>query len=81
MKISCWKQLRFSGLYPPLPLYLLALGAMPVTAGVVADAHVAAVGTQIDMATQRCGTASSDGIQGTQLPGVELGWPCDFLPM
>jgi hypothetical protein len=29
-------------------------------------------GAQIDMATHGCGTASPDGIQRTQLPGVEL---------
>jgi len=45
MKISCWKQLRFSGLYPPLPLYLLALRTMPVTTGVITDAHMAAGST------------------------------------
>ena len=42
MKISCWKQLRFSGLYPPLPLYLLTLGTMAVTTGVITDANMAA---------------------------------------
>jgi hypothetical protein len=41
MKIRCWKQLRFSGLYPPLPLYLLALWAVPVPARVVADTNMA----------------------------------------
>jgi hypothetical protein len=32
MKISCWKQLRFPGLYPPLPLHLLTLRAMSIAA-------------------------------------------------
>jgi hypothetical protein len=31
MKISCWKQLRFPGLYPPLALYLLALRTMAIS--------------------------------------------------
>ena len=42
VKISCWKQLRFPGLYPPLPLYLLALGTMTITTGIVADTNMAA---------------------------------------
>jgi hypothetical protein len=45
MKISCWKQLRFPGLYPPLALYLLALRTVSIAAGVVTDANVAAGST------------------------------------
>ena len=72
MKISCWKQLRFSGLYPPLTLYLLALGTMSIPAGVITDANMATRSTQIDMTAQRRRSASSDRIQCTQLPGVEM---------
>jgi hypothetical protein len=40
MKIGCWKQLRFSGLYPPFALYLLALWAMAIPAGIITDANM-----------------------------------------
>jgi hypothetical protein len=33
------------------------------------------------MATQRSGSASPDGIKGTQLPGIELISAYYFLPM
>jgi hypothetical protein len=72
MKIGCWKQLRFSCQYPSLALYLLALRAMAIPARVVAHAYMATPGAQIDMATHGCGTASPDGIQCAQLPGVKL---------
>ena len=43
MKISCWKQLRFSCLDPTLALYLLALGTMSIAARVVTDARMATI--------------------------------------
>lgn len=42
MEISCWKQLRFSCLDPPLPLYLLTLGTMPITARIITHAGMSA---------------------------------------
>ena len=44
-------------LNPLLTLLLLALGAMPVTAAVVADSDVPAFGTHLDMPAQGTGTA------------------------
>jgi hypothetical protein len=70
--VSKFIYLKFSCEYPPLALYLLALRAMAIPARVVAHAHMTTTGAQIDMATHGCGTASPDGIQRTQLPGVEL---------
>ena len=55
-------------LNPLLTLLLLTLGAMPVATAVVADMHIPALGTHLDMPTKGTGTAlrhvsesSSDG--------------------
>jgi hypothetical protein len=41
VKISCWKQFRFSCLDPPLTLYLLALGTMTIPARIVTNTNMA----------------------------------------
>ena len=50
----------------------LAFRAMAVAATIVADAQMAAGGAAIYMCAQRCCTASPDGMECTQLPGIEL---------
>jgi len=44
-------------LNPLLTLLLLTLGTMPVTTAVVADMHIPAFGTHLDMPAQGTGTA------------------------
>jgi len=50
VEVGDGQELRFSCLKPPLPGYLLALGAMSVAAGMVHDTLSAAMGASIDVA-------------------------------
>jgi len=53
-----------------MPFVSLAFGAMPVSARVVTDMHVPAmgIGTPVDMSAQSSGSAISDGIKRSSLP-------------
>jgi hypothetical protein len=66
------KYILFPGKDPLVALCGLALGAMPVAAGVVTDAHGCARRTRIHMSAQGSRAAPGKGIQCAQLPGVEL---------
>src|SRR4051812_567679 len=55
------QQFPFTSGEPALTRLRLALGAMPVTAGVVGDGLLAARRTSIEMAAQRCRATVLDG--------------------
>ena len=55
MVVGTRQQIRFTLLYPLLPLVALALGTVPVATTIVADVQAATVGTRIHMTAQcRC---------------------------
>jgi hypothetical protein len=60
---------QFGGalLEPFSPVAVLTLGAVPVPAGVIADALVIAVAAFFDVAAERGGAANFDGAHGAQL--------------
>ena len=58
---------------PALASLCLALGTVPVSAGVVRDGLITALRTLIDVAAQRSGAAASDRPQHTQLLIVQPG--------
>jgi len=64
MKVGNRKQIAFTVFYPGFPLGVLALGTMTVTAGVIADANMPAMIAPINMAAQRCATATLQRAQG-----------------
>lgn len=57
MEIRYWQKLGFSGPYPIFPVFAMAFGAVPVTAGVIADGDIAAAIAGIDMSAQRSSPA------------------------
>ena len=60
MHVGRRQQLSFTGLQPTLARVALALGTVSVTARVVRDGSVSAVGTAITMAAERSGAAARD---------------------
>jgi hypothetical protein len=60
MHVGRRQQLPFTGLQPTLARVALALGTVSVTARVVRDGSVSAVGTAITMAAERSGAAARD---------------------
>lgn len=65
--------LFFAHLYPYLTLLVLALGAMTVSAAVVADMDVATLGADLHMTTQ-CSCAA-DGHRRERLPNLRHAYP------
>jgi hypothetical protein len=57
VEVGSGQQFGFSGLNPTLPWYVLAGGAMPVTAGVIPDTISTAVVAAIKMTSQIGGAA------------------------
>jgi hypothetical protein len=68
MEIGDGQQLGLSVGEPLRTSQTLALGAVPVAAAIVGDAHVPAVVALLDMATERRGTARLDGGHDPTLP-------------
>ena len=64
MKVGNRKQIAFAVFYPGFPLGVLALGTMTVTAGIITDANIPAMIAPINMAAQRCATATLQRAQG-----------------
>jgi hypothetical protein len=58
-------------MYPSFTLYLLALGAMSIATGVITNAYMLAVLTNIDMPTKGSSATTPDGVKGSNLPGVK----------
>jgi hypothetical protein len=69
VKVGDGQQMRLLGLEPLGRLAALALGTVPVPAGVVGDLLCAAVVTCLDMASQGTGPALGHGPQDTGLVG------------
>lgn len=61
VEIGHWQQVCFLSLQPSFFVQALALGAMPVSAGVVGDPDVTAGITGFHVASQGSGTAGLDG--------------------
>ncbi len=64
MKVANRKKIAFAVFYPGLPLGILALGTMTVTAGVIADANMPALIAPVNMAAQRSTAATLQRVQG-----------------
>jgi hypothetical protein len=68
VEVTRFKKLLLTRLDPSFTCLGLTLVAMPVTAAVVGDGRLSAtVGTNIDMAAKRCGTAACDGLDRLEL--------------
>ena len=65
MKVGNRKKIAFTVFNPGFPLCVLALGAMAVTAGIVANADMPAMIAPVNMAAQGCAPAT---LQGAQRP-------------
>jgi hypothetical protein len=72
MKIRNGQKFLLSCLYPLFSLVALALRTMTVAATIVADAQVAAGSAAIHMGAKSRTATSPNGVQCTQLPGIEL---------
>jgi hypothetical protein len=57
MEVLHWENLFPAAVNPLFPLLVLALGTMAVTTAVIADMHIPAFGTHLDMPAQGTGTA------------------------
>ena len=57
MEVSGRNNLFPAAVNPLLSLLVLALGAMPVTTAVIADMHIPALGTHLDMPAKGTGPA------------------------
>lgn len=64
MKVRSRNKILFTVFYPCFPLCVLALGTVPVTAGVIAYAYMPACIALIHMTTQRCCTTTLQCTQG-----------------
>ena len=64
MKVLRRDDLFLAKIDPLFPLLVLALGAMSVTAAVVADFQFPALGTRLDMSTQSLGSAECQMTEG-----------------
>jgi hypothetical protein len=69
VEVGDGEEMRLLGLEPPGRLAALALGAVPVSAGVVGDLPLAAVITCLNVATQDARPALGDGPQNPGLVG------------
>src|SRR5580700_823450 len=70
MHVACGQQFLFPRLEPAQASAALTARAMPITAGVIRDGDMAAVGAAIAVTTQCSGAAAQDGQQNlTVLPG------------
>ncbi len=67
MKVRHTENVLLTGGEPSLARLRLALGAVPVPAGVIGDGLMAASGTGIDMAAQRRRPATGDCPQDSQV--------------
>ncbi len=67
VEVGDGQEMRLLGLEPPGRLAALALGTVPVPAGVVGDLPLAAVVTRLDVATEDPGPALGDGPQDSGL--------------
>jgi len=73
MKVRQTEQLLFPASEPSLACLRLALGAVPVPAGVEGDGRMTAPGALIEMAAQSWSTAALNGAQHFQLLIAEPG--------
>ena len=71
MKVVGGEKFAFVGCQPAFARLRLALWAVPIAAGVVRDGLMAALGTGIDMAAQRCGAAALNRSKRLELLKVE----------
>src|SRR5215469_7396210 len=71
MKIAGGKKFLLSLSDPAFPRLCLALGTVPVPAGVVGDSPALASWTRIEVSTQSCGAAVLNGAEGLDLLIVE----------
>ena len=71
MEVSRRQDFLFASSQPTLARLCLALGAMPVTAGVIGNGLMTAAGTRVEMPTQRCRAAVLDGAEHFQLLKAE----------
>jgi hypothetical protein len=63
MEVSCGQDFLFAGSQPTLARLCLALGAMPVTAGVIGNGLMTAPGTTVQVAAERRRAALLDGVE------------------
>ena len=72
VKVFDREQFRGAVVHPLRAGRCLALGTMPVAAGVVGDALELALVARFDMAAESCGTTGGDGAQDTTLLAAEV---------
>src|SRR5215469_9886361 len=73
MEVGGRQKFSFSCRQPALTCLRLALGAVPISAGVVGDLLAATLRTHIHMTTQGGGAAALNGTKGFVLLKVEAG--------
>jgi len=66
---------------PLFALFVLTLGTMPVTAAVIADMHVAAFGTHLDMSSEGTGPAQGHVCKGSCDRCYDMMLPEELLSM